>query len=54
VRARACVLGAYRSRKSGLASPMRSFAPFQVEPLSTFMPDESKKDTMRVNDKAGS
>ena len=28
----------YRSRKSGFASPIRSFAPFQIVPLSRFMP----------------
>lgn len=28
----------YRSRKSGFASPILSFAPFHVDPLSTFIP----------------
>jgi hypothetical protein len=43
---------AHRSRKSGFASPMRSFAPFQVEPLSTFMPDESN-DVIRTERRGG-
>lgn len=29
---------AHRSRKSGFASPMRSLAPFHVDPLRTFKP----------------
>jgi hypothetical protein len=29
---------AHRSRKSGFASPIRSFAPFHVEPLRAFIP----------------
>jgi hypothetical protein len=31
----------YRSAKSGLASPIRSFAPFHVEPLRRFRPNST-------------
>lgn len=38
------VIGAYRSEKSGVASPIRSLAPFQVAPDRACIPEQGLKD----------